>query len=325
MKEILCLAEHRSGELRDISLELLDKAGELAEKLGAEVSAVLLGHNVDGFAQQLSTRAKKVLVVEDNKLADFNQAAYQTVLSHLIGEHKPVLTMIGHTAFGMDLAPSLAVETDLPLATDCIGLEVQDGELFAIRQMYGGKVNALVSFPGATQYLVTVRQGVFPVGELKLNGEVATVASPLTEEIESKKFIRYVEAEAGEVDITQADIIVSVGRGIRKKENIPIVEELADCLGGVVACSRPVVDSEWLPKERLVGQSGNTVKPKLYLAVGISGAFQHMMGMRSSETIIAINKDHNAPILSIADYGVVDDLSNVVPLLSAKIKEVKGE
>ena len=325
MKEIFCLAEHRSGELRDVTLELLGKANDLADKLDGEVVAVLLGHDVGRFAQELSSHADRVLVVEDEKLANFNQAAYQKVLSHLIHEHKPVLTLIGHTAFGMDLAPSLAVEVDLPLATDCIDLEVEGGGLFAVRQMYGGKVNARVSFPGARQYIVTVRQGAFPAGKGESKGEVAAVPCPVTEEIKNKKFIRYVEAEAGEVDITQADIVVSVGRGIKKKENMPIVEELADCLGGVVAGSRPVVDSEWLPKDRQVGQSGKTVKPRLYVAVGISGAFQHVVAMRGSETIIAINKDANAPIFNVAHYGIVDDLSDVVPALSAKIKEVKSE
>ena len=325
MKEIFCLAEHRRGDLRAITLELLGKAEKLADKLDAEVSAVLLGYNVDSFAQQLSNHAKKVLVIEDEKLADFNQAAYQKVLSHLMNEHKPVITMIGHTAFGMDLAPSLAVEMDLPLATDCIALEVESGELFTIRQMYGGKVNARISFPGARRYMATVRQGAFPAGEGKSKGEIIAIPSPITDEIKSKKFVRYVEAEAGEVDITQANIIVAVGRGIKKNENMPVVEELTEYLGGVIACSRPIVDSGWLSKDRQVGQSGKTVKPKLYLAVGISGAFQHVMGMRGSETIIAINKDNNAPIFSIADYGIVDDLFKVMPVLSTKIKEMKGK
>jgi electron transfer flavoprotein alpha subunit len=325
MKEIFCLVEHRRGELRDITLELLGKARELADKLDAEVSAVLLGYNVDGFAQQLSSHAKKVLVIEDEKLADFNQAAYQKVLSHLMHEHKPVITMIGHTAFGMDLAPSLAVEMDLPLATDCIDLDVENGELFTVRQMYGGKVNARISFPEARQYMVTGRQGVFPAWDEKSKGKIIAIPFPITDEIRSKKFVRYVEAEAGEVDITQANIIVAVGRGIKKNENMPVVEELTERLGGVIACSRPIVDSGWLSKDRQVGQSGKTVKPKLYLAVGISGAFQHVMGMRGSETIIAINKDSNAPIFSVADYGVVDDLFKVIPVLSAKIREMKGK
>jgi len=192
------------------------------------------------------------------------QADYQKVLSYLMREREPVLTLIGHTPFGMDLAPSLAVEMDLPLTTDCIGLEVEDGRLFAVRQIYSGKVNARVSFPGAKQYLLTVRQGAFPAMGAKLTGEIVTISSPLAGETKTKKFVRYVEAEVGEVDITQAKIIVSVGRGIKKKENIPIVEELANFLGGVIACSRPIVDSGWLPKERQVGQSGSTVKPKLY-------------------------------------------------------------
>jgi len=324
MKEILCLAEHRRGELRPITFELLGGARELAKSLDAEVASVLLGHNTTEFAKELSGYVSRVLVVDDERLANFNQAVYQRVLTYLIRERRPLLTIIGHTSFGMDLAPSLAVETELPLATDCIGLEVQDGKLLAVRQMYGGKVNAVVSFPGATQYMVTIRQGAFAAGNAGEKGEVVSADSPLKEEIKGRKFLGYVEAEAGEVDITQANVVVAVGRGIKKKENLPVVEELAYRLGGVLACSRPAVDLEWLPKDRQVGQSGKTVKPKIYLAVGISGAFQHVLGMKGSDTIIAINKDSNAPIFNIADYGIVDDLFKVVPALSAKIKEAKG-
>jgi electron transfer flavoprotein alpha subunit len=324
MGEIFCLVEHRRGEIRDVTFEMLCKAKDLGEKLGADISAVLLGHQVSSFAERLSSYANRVLLVEDVRLANFNSALYQRVMSALMADRRPILTMVGNTAFGMDLAPSLAAELYLPLATDCIGLEVEDGKLFAVRSMYGGKVNAKVSFAEAQQYMVTVRAGAFPAEQGTLKGEVVSIDSPLTEEITQRKFVEYVEAEVGEVDITQADALVSVGRGIKEDKNMPLVEELANSLGGVLACSRPITDAGWLPKDRQVGQSGKTVKPKLYLAVGISGAFQHLAGMQGSDLIVAINKDSEAPIFNVANYGIVNDLFKVVPALNAKIKEIKG-
>lgn len=324
MKTIFCLAEHRRGELRSITLEILGKAQDLGKQLDAEVVAVLIGHKVNQFADQLANSADTVIIVDDERLADFNQLSYQKVLAQLIRTHNPTIIIIGHTAFGMELAPSLAIEVNLPMATDCIDLQINDGKLFAVRQMYGGKVNALLSFPGSEKYLVTVRQGAFQPQQRQAKGKITNVAVTQEIDISKKRFVNYVEPEVGDVDISQANIIVAVGRGIKKKENLAIVQELADAIGGVLACSRPVVDSEWLPKDRQVGQSGKTVKPKLYLAVGISGAFQHLVGMRGSEMIVAINKDGNAPIFNVADYGIVDDLFKVVPTLSAKIKEIKG-
>jgi len=172
--------------------------------------------------------------------------------------------------------------------------------------------------------MVTLRQGAVTVGAGGLDGHVTTVDSPLAEEIAYRKFLEYVEAVVGDVDITQADVLVSVGRGIREEKNMPLVEDLAQALGGVLSCSRPVTDSGWLPSDRQVGQSGRTVKPKLYVAVGISGAFQHLAGMSGSETIVAINKDPNAPIFSVADYGIVGDLFQVIPTLTERIKETRG-
>jgi electron transfer flavoprotein alpha subunit len=223
----------------------------------------------------------------------------------------------------MDLAPSLAARSGIPLSTDCIDLRLEEGKLTTIRQMYSGKVNAEISFPGASEYMVTVRPGSFPMegGESKA-GEIKSLSFPL-EEIECKRFIEYVEAPVGAVDITQADILVSVGRGIGDSKNIPLFAELAETLGGSLACSRPIVDKKWLPKEHQVGQSGKTVKPKVYIAFGISGAFQHLMGIKGG-TIIAINKDPRAPIFRVADYGIVDDLFKVTPLLKEKVKELKA-
>jgi electron transfer flavoprotein alpha subunit len=320
MGEIFVLAEHRRGELRDVTLEMLGKGQELAAATGQSLAAVLLGHNVDGFATELAKYANRVLVVEDERLEHFNSEAYQQVLAHLITEHKPGLVLIGHSAYGMDLAPSLATQLDLPLVTDCVGLEFEDGHLFAVREMYGGKVSATVVFWPAHTYMATVRQAAFPFeeGEL-LGGEVMAVDSPLTEEVKYRKFLEYVEAAVGDVDITQADVVVAVGRGIKEEENLALVKRLAQALGGVLAGSRPVVDAGWLPPDRQVGQSGKTVKPRLYLAVGISGASQHVVGMKAASTIVAINKDPDAPIFKVAHYGIVDDLFKVVPALTEQL------
>ncbi len=325
MGDIFVLAEHRMGEIRDVTFEMLSKGWELAEEAGGTLTAVLLGHGVDGFAKKLSDYAQRVLVVEDPLLENFNAELYQMVLSHLMREYKPSLTMIGHTGFGVDLAPALAVELGVPLATDCIDLCFRDGSLVVVRQMYGGKVNAEAVLRPSESYIVTVRPASFEAREAgAAGGEIVRVDSPLKGEVDYKRFVRYVEPPKGEVDITAADIIVSVGRGIKDEKNIPIVEELAKALGGVLACSRPIVDKGWLPKDRQVGSSGKTVRPKVYIAVGISGAFQHVVGMKDSELVIAINKDPKAPIFSFADYGIVDDLFKVVPELTKKIQELKA-
>ena len=323
MREIFILAEHRGGELRDITLEMLSKGRELAQIMDAQLVTGLLGHKVAGFSETLKKWAHQVVVVEDQRLENFNADAYQMVLSTIIKERQPDLTIIGHTAFGVDVAPPLAAELDLPLVTDCVDLQLRDGLPLAIRQVYGGKLSAEVSFVGS-QCMVTVRSGAFPVAGEDLQGQVVAVDSPLTGEISYRKFLEYIEAAVGDVDITQADVVIAVGRGIKEEKNMPLVEELAKSLGGVLACSRPVTDSGWLPADRQVGQSGRTVKPKLYLAVGISGAFQHVAGMGGSETVVAINKDPNAPIFSIAQYGIVGDLFQVVPALTEKIAELKG-
>jgi len=323
VSRIFVLAEHRRGIIQDVTWEMLNKGRELASRWSAELVAVLLGYGVKDFAEGLAQRAEQVLLVEDETLENFNSEIYQKVLSHLISEDKPVLTLIGHTSFGMDLAPSLAAQLGIPLSTDCIDLHLEDGKLTTIRQMYGGKVNAEISFPGACEYMVTVRPGSFPMeGEEPKAGEIKSLASPV-EGIEYKRFIEYVEAAVGEVDITQADILVSVGHGIGDSKNIPLVAELAEALGGHLSCSRPVVDKKWLPKDRQVGTSGKTVKPKVYIAIGISGAFQHVAGIKGG-AILAINKDPKAPIFRVADYGIVGDLFKIVPLLKEKIEELKA-
>jgi electron transfer flavoprotein alpha subunit len=324
VKEIIVLAEHRKGELRDVTWEMLSKGRQLAESAGADLGVALFGKGVNHLAEALKPKANKIFLIEDERLEFYNSETYEKVLTQLMTERKPFLTLIGHTATGMDFAPSLAVHLKMPLATDCIGIDLQ-GETFSLtRQVYGGKINAAVSFVKKGPYMVTVRSGAFSVLEKPpLAGEIVTLPSPLTDEGLARRFLQYVEAAAGEVDITQADILVAVGRGIKEAANIPMVKELADAIGGALACSRPVVDKKWLPKGCQVGTSGKTVKPKVYIAIGISGTFQHIAGMKGAGTVIAINKDPKAPIFSVAHYGIVADLFKIVPVLKDKIKGLR--
>jgi electron transfer flavoprotein alpha subunit len=321
MDDIFVLVEHRQGEIRDITFEMLMKGKGLSENMGRPLTALLLGNDVGAMAEGLKDLANRVVLIEDPKLENFNSEAYQRVLGSVVEQEKPFLILIGHTAFGMDLAPSLATQMNAPLATDCIDVMVENDRIKAIRQTYGGKLNVEVCLKPAQRSMVTVRPASVSVADYSLAGEITRVTSPLTEEIASKRFLEYVEAAVGEVDITQSHILVSVGRGIKDPENIPIVQELADSLGAPLSCSRPVVDKKWLSKDRQVGTSGKTVKPKVYIAIGISGAFQHIAGMKGSGTIIAINRDPKAPIFNVAHYGIVGDLFKIVPALRGKIKE----
>ena len=320
MTEIFVLAEHRQGQIRDITFEMLTKGKELAEKTNTDLTAVILGKDVKQCASSLSEYAKKVLLVEDTKLENFNSDAYQKVLSNLIQEHKPLLTLMGHTSFGVDLAPRLAAALNLPLATDCIDLAFENGNLSVTRQMYGGKVNVEATVRKSESYIATVRQASFAAQKpTPAEGQIVEVPTPLTEDIATKRFIQYVLPPPDGVDIAAAEKIVGIGRGIKDATSMPMMEELAKILGAVLACSRPIVDKGWLPTDRQIGSSGKTVKPKLYIAIGISGAFQHVLGMKNSDLVIAINKDPNAPIFSFADYGIVDDLFKIVPALTTKL------
>jgi electron transfer flavoprotein alpha subunit len=327
MTKIFALAEHRQGQIRDITFEMLTKAREICEKTGSELTAVLLGKNMKEHAKMLAEYAKTVILVDDAKLENFNSEAYKKILSTLITQHKPLLIMMGHTSYGVDLAPRLATALNLPLATDCIDLAFENSMLIVTRQMFGGKVNVKAAARKAETYITTVRQATFAPQKPSppTNGQIIETPSPLTEEITEKRFVQYVLPPPGGVDITAAEKLVGIGRGIKDAANVPIVDELAKTLGGVLACSRPIVDKGWLPTDRQVGTSGKTVKPKLYLALGISGAFQHVLGMKSSDLIIAVNKDPKAPIFSFADYAIVEDLFKVVPPLKSKIYESKTQ
>ncbi len=324
MGNVLVLAEHRQGALRDINFEMLAVAPGLAKELGGEVVVLLLGSGVDDMAQKLAGYGVKVLVVDDPLFENFNADQYQEVLSVLIDEQKPSLVMIGQTAQGVDIAPALAVQKNLPFVADVIGLAVEGGTLKATRQLYSGKVNAQIAFKPADTYLVTVREAAFEAPEPGAAGGVEKIDSPLKEELAYRKFVEYIEAEVGDVDITQSDILVAIGRGLKEDKNLPLIEELAQAIKADLCGSRAATDAGWLPHDRQVGTSGKAVKPKLYIAMGISGAFQHVAGMKGAKTVVAINKDPEAPIFTVADYAIVDDLFKVIPKLTEKLKELKG-
>jgi electron transfer flavoprotein alpha subunit len=323
MADIFALVEHRQGTIRDITYELLTCGKKIAEKQNTKLTALLLGHNTEKYIENLKSMAHRILAIDNEIFKEFNSETYQIVLSEIIKKYSPMLTLIGHTAFGWDLCPALASQMNMPFTTDCLDVEIADNKLKVIRQMFDGKLNARVLLKENSSYMITIRSGSFPAEQGNLNAEIEKIETPITAEPDYRKFIEYIEAAIGEVDITKADILVGVGRGVKEQTNISIIEDFAKAIGGVLACSRPIVDSGWLPKDRQVGSSGKTVKPKLYVALGISGAFQHIVGMKSSDTIIAVNKDPNAPIFNEADYGIVDDLFKVVPVLKDKILELK--
>jgi electron transfer flavoprotein alpha subunit len=324
MADILALVEHRQGALRDITFELMACGRMLAEKTDSKLAAVVLGEGIDGFVDSLKTQAHRIIVIDSPVFKEFNSESYKIALAEVIKSETPFITLIGHTAFGMDLAPALGAQLGMPFTTDCLDVQPDGGKVTVIRQVYEGKLDARVELREAPSYLVTLRTGMFPADDAGLSAEVVKMDSPLAAEPDYRKFVEYIEPVIGDVDITRSDVVVGVGRGIKEQENLAMVEEFAKALGGVVGCTRPVVDAEWLPKDRQVGSSGKTIKPKLYIALGISGAFQHIAGMKGADTIIAVNKDPNAPIFAEADYGIVDDLFKVVPVLKDKIIEIKG-
>ena len=319
MGEIMVLAEHRQGEIRDVTFEMLYKARELCEKNSHSLTAVLLTQEKD-LVDQLKGWAHQVVLYNDERIAGFNPDLYNPILANLIEERKPLLVMIGHTPWGMDLAPALSIKTGYPLASDCVDIMMEGGKPKVVRQIYSGKIFSKVGFKESEVYLITVRPSSFkPEQGNPLAGEVIERDIPGDVPEPRRVFKEFVDTSAGEVDISQAPFLISIGRGIGDAENIEQVRELAEKMGAVLACSRPVADQNWLPKYHQVGTSGKSVKPKVYLALGISGAFQHVAGIAGAGTVIAVNKDKKAPIFRVADYGVADDLFKIVEALKQKI------
>lgn len=321
MKEILVLVEHRQGVLREVSFELLSLARSLAAGGQATVSALVLAGQASAFAAQLAPKADRVLVVHAAELADYNADSYLAALETLLGERKPWLILVAHTATGMDLAPALGVRLGLPVATDCLRARLDGAGLAAVRQMYGGKLWAHLELKAAAATLLTIRPGScpaeVPAGD---GGSVDDLGAPSWGTRRGRSLVEYVAAELEDVDIAAADLLVSVGRGVGKQENMDAVRAFADAVGATLACSRPVADKGWLGKSRQVGTSGKVVRPRVYIALGISGAFQHVAGMSGADTIIAVNSDPAAPIFDVAHYGIVADMFEVLPLLQQRFE-----
>ncbi len=318
--DICVIAEHLQGELLDVTFELLGRGRELADGLGGSLFALLLGKDVGGLASKLGA-ADSVLYVEDELLAQFTPEAYNRTCAGLLRERAPRLTLVGNTSIGMDIASALSAELRLPLLTSCSALHLENGGVIATSQICSGKILVETELT-ADQGLFTVMPGAFPAeeGRSQRGPQVETISPPLPLEDLRTAFRKLIEPEAGDIDIAGEPVLVAVGRGIEQEENLKLAEELADVLGGALCASRPIIDRGWLPMTRLVGRSGMTVKPKLYLAVGISGAPEHTEGMKSAELIIAINSDPAAPIFNLAHYGVVSDLFEVLPRLTAELR-----
>ncbi len=323
-KDIFTVVEHRQGKIQDVSYEILTKARQLSDEIGGQCVALILGSDVDEIARSLTNTADKILYIDSEKLANLHSDYYSEALSSLIDERKPLLTLFGHTSDSFEIAPALAAHLDIPIITNCVDFHIEGERVVAKVPLYGGKIDGEYSFDAQNGGIISLLQGAIKAEDGQKSGDVEKIPFTFDRDFDSKEFLEFIEAAAGEIDISQAEKIVSVGRGIKDGENIELVKDFAESIGAVLACSRPIVDAGWLPKERQVGSSGKTVKPKLYIALGISGAFQHLAGMKGADTIIAVNKDPNAPIFSVAKYGIVDDLFKIVPALKKKIEEIQG-
>jgi electron transfer flavoprotein alpha subunit len=315
--DVLIVAEHSGGELSDATFELLGKGRELAGAWGGQCAVALLGD--PGLAGALGA-ADLVLTMEHAALAAYTPEAYEHALAQLIEQRQPRLVLVPNTTLGMDLGAGLSAAWQAPLVAYVVDLASEDGTLVATSQVYGGKLLAEAVLDG-DRAVCTVVAGSFPAGAGRGGGGAATetVSPPAALDSPAVSFVELREPEAGDVDIGAADLLVSVGRGIGNGDDIELVQELADALGAALSASRPVTDKGWLPKTRQVGKSGLKVKPKLYLAFGISGAPEHLEGMRDAELIIACNTDPHAPIFDVAHYGTTEDLFDLVPALTEKL------
>lgn len=314
--DVFVVVEQLNGKISDITFEMLGKGREMVDALGGKLCAVLMGDAM--LATQLG-KADVVLCVSDASLANYTPSAFQNALVALMTARQPALTMIGNTSMGMDLAAGASATLGIPLIAYCNTMRIEAGKIIATAQIYGGKLLADVEAPG-NQLIVSILPGSFSADAGRSTNTPQVEAVTLSFAMGGVRFKQLIEPEVADVDITKQDILVSVGRGIQSADNLELVEELAHALGGALASSRPIVDNHWLPKSRQVGKSGSTVKPKLYFAVGISGAPEHLEGMRDAGLIIAINTDPKAPIFNVAHYGITADLFDVVPALTEKIK-----
>jgi len=326
---ILLFIEQRDGVLNRTSLEAMVAAQGIASATGVKVSAVVLGKSIASVASDIASRKlDAVHTVEDDKVAEYTPDGYVPALKQVIDRLDPRLVILSHTYQVRDFAPKLAAALEKTFVTDCVGFRVEGADVVFTRQIFQGKINTDVRVTGAPPILASFQAGSYRADKAEA-GEAPAPIAPLEinmadVQIRSQVEPKFQEAKQA-VDLSQAPLIVAVGRGIKSQENIEMVQRLAQAMGAEIAASRPICDNEWLPMDRQIGSSGQTVSPKLYLAIGISGAIQHMVGMKNSQTIVAINKDAEAPIFDIADYGIVADLFEIVPALTAEITRVKSE
>jgi electron transfer flavoprotein alpha subunit len=312
MSDVLAIAEHRQGEMRDVSHELITAGEALTESTDGELHVGVINGDVDAFADELNRGGVDTIhTVAAGE--EFNHDVYTQAVTQLFDELDPQVVLVPHTANGMDYAPAVANTLGLPVITDAIDLQ-NNGQLDVTREMYNSKVESVLTSE-SDRAIVTVRPGEWSVPETDGDATVSEFDGTIDESAVTTTVSEFQEVVDSDIDISGSDFIVSIGRGIEDEENIELIEELCDATGATLAASRPVCDNQWLPKSRQVGQSGNEVQPEVYIAIGISGAVQHVAGMKNSETIIAINNDPSAPIFDIADYGIADDLFDVVPEL----------
>jgi len=325
---ILVVVEQREGKLNRVSMETLTGAQALAAETGWTMEAAVAGSGVGDIANEIATKkVGKVYDIESPKLEPYTPDGFVAALKNFIEQKQPKLVLMPHTYQVRDFAPKLAAALNRALISDAVGYKYENGKLLFTRQMFQGKFAADVSFVGEPPYFATFQNGAFRGDQVQLGDAAAPVEIVSVEigdnVVRNKPEAPFKEAKQA-VDLTQAAIIVAVGRGIKEQKNIDLARQLADALGGEIAASRPICDSGWLPMDRQVGSSGQTVAPKLYLALGISGAIQHVVGMKGARTIIAINKDSEAPIFEIADVAVVGNLFEIVPPLVEEVRKAKS-
>ena len=340
-KGVFVFAQQVDNVISNIAYELIGKGKELAKDLGVEVTAVLVGSDVKGLADQLAEYgADKVIVVDDPELKEYRTEPYTHAIASVIKEFKPEIFLIGATAIGRDLGPRVCARIHTGLTADCTKLDIGDfpmnpvpgretkhNQLLMTRPAFGGNTIATIACPDFRPQMATVRPGVMQKAPKEAGKKaVVTEFNPgFTKNNKYVDILEVVKAVSNTVDIMDAKILVSGGRGVGSPENFKILDDLAEAIGGTVSCSRAVVDAGWKPKDLQVGQTGKTVRPNVYFAIGISGAIQHVAGMEESDLIVAINKDETAPIFDVADYGIVGDLNKVVPALTEQLKTAKAE
>jgi electron transfer flavoprotein alpha subunit len=326
--KILLITEQRQGKWNNTSFETLAAAQQIASASSGTVSALVIGKGMDALAGELAGKnVAEVLAVEHDLLESYTPDGFCIALKQIIEATKPDLVLFPHTYQVRDFAPRLAASLGKGMIGDCIGYRNEGGKLVFVRQMFQGKTAADVTFLGEGPWFVSFQSGAFRADQVAVGEGGAKPVKHMTvevkaEQIRTKPLELFKEAKSA-VDLTQATLIVAVGRGIKAPENIAQAEAVAKAMGAEIAASRPICDEGWLPMERQIGSSGQTVAPKLYLALGISGAIQHVVGMKGARTIVAINKDQNAPIFEIADYGVVGDIFEIMPALAEELQKAK--